>query len=719
MRKKVKSSLACLLMCFMLYSCGTENGDSSSNSMESSLTDASSSVGESSSNSMDSSTNTDSSLTDSSSSSDTPIEDSEYITIAEAIAIANEAGENVTEEKYYVKGRIKTVSNPTYGEMTIEDETGSLFVYGVYADDMSTRYDEMEEKPYAGDDIWLLGALKMFKGTPEMDRGYMQKFVRNQTDIDVTQYPVKTVSEARTLAADEKAKLTGVVSFITYANGYKPNGFYLTDSNGSIYVYGSQAAQQVKIGNTITVAAEKTYYVMDSEKSYAEKFGYQGCVQMQNPYILDNKNDTAEIDLSWAKETTVKDIMNTPLTTNITTDIFKVNSLVKKVPGSGFVNYYFDDLDGKTGSYTYTSNNGGDFDWLDPYDGKICTVYLSPINCKSTNSGCVYRFVPIKVIDENFTFDVAKAPKFVLDYYAVDQFKDTYTADPSVEVVTSVSSDLLKFENVTVTYTSDNTNSVYFATEDDKTIFHTKNAGTAKVTITAKYGSYTATEEVTIIVKEEVKVDSVNVKTAIETTVSSEVTVKGVVTASVVNIKGAFYLSDETGVISVKLANGDAEIKNIGLGDEIIITGTRTYCKPGSSAIGQAVIDEAVIVANNYGNNTYSTASYTNATFDEIYALVDDVSVDQTTKIFTTKVKITASSSNYSANYYVASEDGSKSIQLYSGSGSQYEFLKPFVNQVVTVEFALCNWNTKTAYKGAVLAVVTGSGKVINSCNFN
>ena len=56
----------------------------------------------------------------------------ECITISEAIALANAAGETVTAESYYVYGIIETVSNPTYGEMTISDETGSIYVYGTF-----------------------------------------------------------------------------------------------------------------------------------------------------------------------------------------------------------------------------------------------------------------------------------------------------------------------------------------------------------------------------------------------------------------------------------------------------------------------------------------------------------------------------------------------------------------------------------------------------------
>ena len=40
------------------------------------------------------------------------------------------------------------------------------------------------------------------------------------------------------------------------------------------------------------------------------------------------------------------DIVNTPVTEDITTLVYKVNSYIKKVPGSNFTNYYLYDLDG-------------------------------------------------------------------------------------------------------------------------------------------------------------------------------------------------------------------------------------------------------------------------------------------------------------------------------------------------------------------------------------
>ena len=190
-------------------------------------------------------------------------DDFDCITIAEALELAKEAGSDGTKEKYYVYGIIEKIENSLYGAMTITDETGSLYVYGVYSKDGETRYDALEDKPVEGDEIVLYGILKTYNDVEEMDRGFLQAFKHVEKDIDDSEYVKKTISEARTDVSGTKVKLTGVVARITYAFGMVPNGFYLVDNTGSIYVYGKDASANVKIGNTVTVIGEKTYYILD------------------------------------------------------------------------------------------------------------------------------------------------------------------------------------------------------------------------------------------------------------------------------------------------------------------------------------------------------------------------------------------------------------------------------------------------------------------------
>ena len=322
------------------------------------------------------------------------------ISIEEAIAIANEAG-TTQSDKYYVYGKVLNVSNPTYGEMTIADETGSLYVYGTYSADGNLRYSEMTEKPVAGDEVVLFGNLKTYNGEPEMVSAWIQEFTHEDPVIDPNEYTAVSIEDARDANIDEKLQITGTVAAITYAFGMVPSGVYLVDGTSSIYVYSKDVAGQVKVGNTITVAGEKAYYVLDKEQDAANKWNYKGSNQLDNAILVSNDKAINDFPTSWIEKTTVKDIMETPFTEDITNKIFEVNAFVNKVEGTGFVNYYINDYDGATGTYSYSQCSGEDYAWLDAYHGKLVTMYVTPINAKASASSCFYRFVPIKVTNDN------------------------------------------------------------------------------------------------------------------------------------------------------------------------------------------------------------------------------------------------------------------------------------------------------------------------------
>lgn len=639
----------------------------------------------------------------------------EIITIAEALEIAKEAGFDGTADRYYIRGKIDTISNVSYGEMTISDETGSIYVYGTYSYDGELRFPEIDETPVKGDEVLLHCVLSTYNDEPQVKNARLIDFKpADKEDIDASKYTEMTIAEAREADLGALVKVTGVVARITYANGMKPAGIYLVDGTNSIYVYDGDIAGQVKIGNRITVLGSKDMWILDTETNNAQKFGYEGCCQISDATLYENDKAENEIDFTWCEEKSVKDILETPVTENVTTTIYKTTALVKKVPGSGFTNYYFFDLDGETGAYTYTQCNGSDFAWLDEFDGKICTVYLSPMNAKSTATDCYFRFLPVAVYDEGFVFDVAKAPQHVVEYYGVGQFLPEYTGNPLAELSTSVSSPLLGFDNVELSYTSDNENVVYFTTETPGTVvLNCKGKGTANVTITATHNgnSYSETVSITVSASEEIEADKVI--DAIEAENNTSVTIVGIVGPSLVNQTG-FYLIDETGAIAVRV-NASA-FEGLEIGQKIVVTGTRSITKDGG---GQICIDNAEIVANYYGKVDYSTESFIkNMTIEEIKAIQD--SPEATTNVFVVTAVVQKTSKQQGSYTNVTFNVGG--ILLYTSSAKQYSWIESFFAEgeteaTLTIELALCDWNAK-GLKGCILSVITEDGKVYNELNF-
>jgi 2',3'-cyclic-nucleotide 2'-phosphodiesterase (5'-nucleotidase family) len=87
-----------------------------------------------------------------------------YISIPEIYRIGNALADNAqTEESYYVRGTVVSVTNTTYGNLTIDDGQGNtLYVYGVYDQTGATRYDGLSDPPRVGDTVVLCGPVKKY-----------------------------------------------------------------------------------------------------------------------------------------------------------------------------------------------------------------------------------------------------------------------------------------------------------------------------------------------------------------------------------------------------------------------------------------------------------------------------------------------------------------------------------------------------------------------------
>ena len=641
------------------------------------------------------------------------------LTISELLSLPLADGE-VTEGRYYVRGTIESVTNAQYGAMIITDGDKTISVYGSYSADGAIGYANMEQKPVKGDEVLMYANVKNFKGTLELNSAWIQEFTT--PDFDESAYSAMSIAEARLTEIGTKVKVEGVVAAITYATGMKKAGVILVDDTNSIYVYDPDLAGRVAVGDKVTIAASKTMWISEKEVDSANKFGYKGCNQLEDAWLLNNEGGAHEFDKSWIAETTIKDILDTPVSQDISTMLYKVTAQIKEAPGSGFTNFYLNDLDGKTGSYVYTQANGNDFDWLRPYDGKICTVYVMAINAKAASSDCFWRFLPVAVIDEGFDPSSVNAAELAGKYFGVPQFQSLYTGDPALELLTSVDLELLGINGVELSYSSSDETVISV----DGNVMNCLTSGTATITITAKNGEQIHTETVTITVS--IRDDSIvypTVDDAINTAVGQTVTVSGIVGPSLVNRSG-FYLIDETGVIAI-VVNDDTVFDGLQIGHEVVIEGMRDkFHNNEGDHSGQAAITKAVVVSNFYGEHAYSTASFDGEiSVQDFYGL--DITVDRTTSVYTmTAYVVLVDGGRYknlylsNVNTYDTSNPENVYVRLYSSSADQYKWLQAYNGQQVTVEIAPCNWNNKTYYTGCVLAVVNADGtKTLNTLNFN
>ena len=114
--------------------------------------------------------------------------DGEALTVAQALAIAKLMGDDsYTTQKYYITGEIVSVGNTTYGNLTIKDATGELYIYGVWAWNSACtgsdgRYDSFSYKPVTGDEITIYGVIGNYKSDPQMKNTWLDEVVAHEHD---------------------------------------------------------------------------------------------------------------------------------------------------------------------------------------------------------------------------------------------------------------------------------------------------------------------------------------------------------------------------------------------------------------------------------------------------------------------------------------------------------------------------------------------------------
>ena len=649
-------------------------------------------------------------------------------TVAELCEIAASQTSKPTADspRYYVAATVKSIDNPKYGGMTIEDETGEMMVYGTYGADGEKRYPDLEQKPVANDLVLLYGNLQNYNGTMEIYSGWIIDFVHREVEIDPDDYELITIAESRALDKGETCRVKGTALRHTFNTSLNEIGFLLADSTGMIYVYDSQIAPQVDDGEVVELVATRDNWILDDEASYAEKFGYNGAIQLVSAVLLSHQQGEGFDYASSAKKTTVKKLLSADFDEPITGDLYQVAALIQKRQGDDFVNYYIFDLDGKTGTYSYTQASGADFAWLDQYDGKIVTLYMTVLNAKMSASGGNWRVSPVYVDPTPYSYDPSYTPELAVEYYGIGQFSARYGADPALKVNTSIDNDLVGVKGATLSYSSSNEEAAYFSSESGATVFHVDptHPGKVTITITGSYGdyeNYVGSVEIEVFDPENV---GISVQEAIEAEADPTTTllVRGIVGPSLVNQSG-FYLIDESGVIAVKLSSFDLFDGTFHIGDEVVIEGYRDYYG-SKGAQSQICITDAYIYVNLYGGDgTYPTDSFiTGKTIAELVSLPVS-ELEHTAEVYVIDKASLTVNDGYYPTYYLIDEGekdyGSKGLQFYQSGSAQYAWLQSYLGQTFKAEIALCNWNSKSAFKVCVLSITLEDGtQIYNQLNF-
>ena len=199
----------------------------------------------------------------------------DIINFADAVELCGTTKDQYTEDKYYMLGIIKEVTNTTYGNMTIVDEKGTEFtVYGTYDASGAKKYGEMENAPVAGDVIIVYGKLGYYNA-PQMKNGWI-----------VASYDVKSFAEAVELCGTTKDQYTEdkyyMIGTIKEVTNTTYGNMTIVDEKGTEFtVYGTYDASGAnKYGEMENAPVAGNVIVVYG------KLGYYNAPQMKNGWIV-------------------------------------------------------------------------------------------------------------------------------------------------------------------------------------------------------------------------------------------------------------------------------------------------------------------------------------------------------------------------------------------------------------------------------------------------
>lgn len=526
------------------------------------------------------------------------------------------------------------------------------------------------------------------------------------------------LSDVKSLPVGSSVEVEAIVAFVVYGTEKNvPVGFYVFDDTDAIYVHSSEYAEVVVAGNKVEIIGTYENYINEKELSSAENAGYTGSRQIV-PISVVSDGKIHEIPTSFVKSTSIASLCEIPVSENITSNVYKVVAQINKSQGNGFVNYYFNDLDGINSYYAYTTANGKDLAWLEQYDGTVRECIIAVHNCKLSASGNFWRIVPLQILDEVEVSD-EEYMEYALDRLD-NQFSTEYN-NPCTFEVANVDSLL---EGAVVSYESKSEGLVVEASETGYNV--TLNFGTEKVSmtivITIEYNGKKLSKEVSFDCEaSKPEFDTISIADARKAAVDENVTIEGYI-AGFLYLKGTsapagFELVDETSSIAVFVSTAvdtNTDITKLRIGEFVIVNGNGDLYQPREdhNHTGSIRLNEAEVLYHDWQEHELPTEAILEKEFDQLVLNPSDNNISN--MVFKTTMYVERSSGSY-VNYYIHDlKDPSLSMIVYSqNSGkngpAEYDWLAPYagkcVEAYVTLRIGAVS-SGKFVWKAGVLQVL-------------
>ncbi len=200
------------------------------------------------------------------------------------------------ETYYKLTGTVTNINNASWGNLTIEDETGDVYVYGVAKDEASVgggpSFSDLGVE--VGDTLTIAGKRASFNGSPQVGDAYYISHVKGQggDEPDPGEIEEVTVEEflAKPVDAGVYYRLTGTITDL-YNTAY--GNFTLVDETGSVLVYGLTAEKVSSNDQSFSTLGLKEGDIVTLEGTRDE---HEGEAQVGGPayYISHEEGETPE-----------------------------------------------------------------------------------------------------------------------------------------------------------------------------------------------------------------------------------------------------------------------------------------------------------------------------------------------------------------------------------------------------------------------------------------
>lgn len=515
------------------------------------------------------------------------------------------------------------------------------------------------------------------------------------------------------MAVGTEVRINGIVANLNYTGQSTPYvvGFWLADATGSIYIYGENAAMNVQKGNTVALRGTKTYYIPDTDSAAATATGYVGMQQIIDPVLLELSETVSPIPETAITTTTIADINEIPLGTDISGNIYRVQGRYHRYDSLSYVNYEITDLNRVDSLLAYTQCNGKDYYWTDSYDTK--TVELLIIVSLGKPGVGMWRMNPVTFIEE-ITVTALQEAEYGAQR-ALDLIADSFDVKTTVEVpvvdelLTGLTRDFTSASSK-VTITKGEVNNVL--------VFDSTEEATFEITATAYFDGQSATAKKNIEFTIAGQFETTSISEARTKEVGETVTIQAIVARLTYKsslTKQGMFLVDETGTLFVYNDSAtQANLASVQEGNKVVVTGTIAhYIKDDTIATTinyTGNLQLSNVTVDNLDTNIYDipTAPIINGSVEDI--LATPVTTNISSNIYKMTVVVSKVSTQYYTNYYLNSTTSSSQILLYSqNSGHDYEWLDSYLGSQIQMYVGIQELNLKatgSAWRVCAVAII-------------